>query len=49
MACSCGKNKGKERFTVTLPGGLKITKGSEAEAKTFAAAHPGSKVSKAAT
>ena len=47
MACAC-KNKAKlDRYTVKLPGGLKITKNSEAEAKTFAAKHPGSTVSKA--
>jgi len=47
MACAC-KNKGKrERYTVTLPGGLSITKSSEAEAKSFSAKHPGSKVVKA--
>lgn len=48
MSCAC-KNKGKlSRFTVQLPGGLKITKNSEAEAKAFAAKHPGSKIIKPA-
>jgi len=45
----CGCNKGKvDRFTVKLPGGLKITKNSETEAMSFAAKHPGATVSKAA-
>jgi hypothetical protein len=46
MACSC-KGKTRETFTVKLPGGLSVTKASEAEAKTFAAKHPGSTVTKA--
>lgn len=48
--CSC-KNKNRaalNRYTVTLPGGMKITKNSEAEAKKFASRHPGATVSKAA-
>jgi len=48
MACGC-KNKGKlARFTVKLPGGLKITKNTEAAAKEYVAKHPGSVVVKAA-
>jgi len=46
MACAC-KGKNRERFTVVLPGGLRITKASEAEALRFAAKHPGSTVKKA--
>lgn len=45
--CSC-KNKNKAKFTVKLPGGMKVTKNSEAEATAFAARHPGSTVTKAA-
>jgi hypothetical protein len=48
MACSrCGKNKAR-KFQVKLPGGLTITKNTEAAAVAFAAAHPGSKVIKPA-
>lgn len=46
MACSCGKGKKGERWTVTLRGGLTIEKTSEALAVKFAAKHPGSRVSK---
>lgn len=48
--CNCKKNRasGGSAFTVKLPGGLKVTKNSEAEAKAFAAKHPGATVSKAA-
>jgi len=42
VACGC-KNK-REKFTVQLPGGLKIEKTSEAAAVAFAAKHPGAKV-----
>lgn len=50
MACSCGKGKTakRENYTVTLPGGIKITKTSEAAAVAFAAKHPGATVKKAA-
>lgn len=49
MACNCGKGKAKrEKYQVQLPGGLKVTKTSEAAAVSFAAKHPGSKVSKVA-
>lgn len=44
MACACKKNR--ERYTVQLKGGLKITKGSLAEAQSYAAKHPGAKVIK---
>jgi hypothetical protein len=50
--CSC-KNKtagGKARnsYQVKLPGGMVVTKSSEAAATAFAARHPGSKVVKVA-
>lgn len=51
MACACKGNKAgakRETYTVTLPGGLKVTKTSEAAAVAFAAKHPGAKVKKAA-
>lgn len=49
MACACGKGKAKrEKFVVKLPGGLEVTKTSEAAAKAFAGRHPGSTVKKAA-
>lgn len=48
MACSCRGKAKIDRYTVKLPGGLKVTKNSEAEAKSFAAKHPGATVSKAA-
>jgi hypothetical protein len=49
MACSCkDRNKKRETYKVKLPGGLTVTKSSEADAKTFAAKHPGSKVLKTA-
>lgn len=41
MGCNCGGKK-RERWTVTLPNGLKVTKSSEQEAKRFAGKHPGS-------
>lgn len=48
MACAC-KNKTKRgQYKVKLPGGLVVTKNTEAEAKTFASRHPGATVSKAA-
>jgi len=50
MACACGKNKAanRQRFEVKLPGGLKITKSTEAAALAYAAKHPGAEVIKAA-
>jgi hypothetical protein len=49
MACACGKGKAKrEKYTVKLPGGMKVEKTSEAAARAFAAKHPGATVSKAA-
>jgi len=46
MACSC--KKGKRSYQVQLPGGLKISKTTEAAALQFAAKHPGAKVIKLA-
>lgn len=48
MACSCGKGAKGKAFKVQLPGGLTVSKASEAEATKFAAKHPGSKVIKPA-
>lgn len=48
MACGCKGKAKRERYTVTLPGGLKVTKTSEAAAVAFSARHPGSKVAKTA-
>lgn len=42
--CSCNKNR--KKFTVTLKGGIKITKSTEEAAKAFAAKHPGAVVTK---
>lgn len=44
MGCACREKR--ERYTVQLPGGLKITKTSEAAALAFAAKHPGATVRK---
>jgi hypothetical protein len=44
MGCSCGKKR--ERYKIKLPGGLTITKTTEAAALAFAAKHPGSTVIK---
>lgn len=46
MACACSSKR--QRFTVQLPGGLKITKNTEAAAVQFASKHPGAKVLKTA-
>lgn len=43
MACACKKGKA---YVVKLPGGLEVTKTTEAAATAFAAKHPGSKVIK---
>lgn len=40
MGCNCGGGK-RERWSVTLPNGLKVTKSSESAAKAFADKHPG--------
>lgn len=45
MGCNCKKRTGN-RFQVTLPGGLKVTKSTEEAATAFAAKHPGSTVQK---
>lgn len=47
MACSCKGGAKREKFTVKLPGGLTVTKTSEAAAVSFAAKHPGATVTKA--
>lgn len=44
--CSCGKNR--KTFKVKLPGGMEVSKSSEAAAVAFAAKHPGAKVIKPA-
>jgi len=47
--CNCkNKTANRQSYTVKLPGGIKVTKTSEAAATAFAAKHPGSTVSKAA-
>jgi hypothetical protein len=46
MACACGSAKNRQRYEVKLPGGLRIVKNSEDEAKKFAAKHPGSTFTK---
>ena len=43
MGCAC-KDKAGRTFKVKLPGGLTVTKRTEAAAVAFAAAHPGSTV-----
>jgi hypothetical protein len=44
--CACGKTKNRKVYTVKLPGGLKVTKTSEAAALAFAAKHPGATIIK---
>jgi hypothetical protein len=46
MACSCRDKKKRETFKVKLPGGLTVTKNSQAEATAYAAKHPGATVIK---
>ena len=46
MGCACGKNKNEKTFKVKLPGGLTVTRKTEAAALVFAAKHPGSTVIK---
>ncbi len=49
MGCNCkGKGAKRESYKVKLPGGLEVTKTSEAAAVAFAAKHPGSTVKKVA-
>jgi hypothetical protein len=46
MGCAC-KNKAKRgQYKIKLPGGLTVTKSTEAEASAFSAKHPGSKITK---
>lgn len=47
MGCSCRDKK--KNFKVKLPGGLEVTKTTEAAATAFAAKHPGAKVIKPAS
>lgn len=46
MGCACKGAKNRQTYKVKLPGGLTVTKSSEAAATAFAAKHPGSKVIK---
>lgn len=52
MGCACRNRKNKDgstgQYSVKLKGGITIKKGSETEAKAFAAKHPGSTVVKSA-
>lgn len=48
MACACKNKTKRDQYKVKLPGGLTVTKATEAEAKTFSAKHPGSTVTKVA-
>lgn len=41
--CNCKK---KDAFKVKLPGGLEVSKATEAAARAFAAKHPGATVVK---
>jgi len=44
--CNCKNKTKRETYKVKLPGGLTITKGSEAAALAYAAKHPGATVTK---
>jgi len=44
LACAC--NKKRETYKVKLPGGLTVTKTTEAQATAYAAKHPGATVTK---
>lgn len=46
MACSCRDKKKRETYKVKLTGGLTVTRNTEAEAKAYAAKHPGATVTK---
>jgi hypothetical protein len=49
VGCNCGRGRAKrETYKVKLPGGLEVTKSSEAAAVAFAAKHPGATVRKVA-
>lgn len=45
--CNCKNKPKRESYKVKLPGGLTITKGSQAAALAYASKHPGSTVTKA--
>lgn len=42
--CSCNKNR--QKFVVTLKGGIKLTRPTEAAATALAAKHPGATITK---
>lgn len=44
--CNCKNRTKRETYKVKLPGGLTVTKASEAAATAYAAKHPGATVSK---
>lgn len=46
MACSCRDKKNRETYKIKLAGGLTVTRNTEAEAKAYAAKHPGATVTK---
>jgi hypothetical protein len=46
MACSCRDKKASDKFKIKLPGGMTITRNTEAEATAYAAKHPGATVTK---
>jgi hypothetical protein len=46
MACGCKGARNRKTYTIKLPGGLKVTKTTEADALAFAAKHPGATVIK---
>lgn len=48
MGCGCGGKAARQTYKVKLPGGLTVTKTSEAAALAFASKHPGAKVIKPA-
>lgn len=48
MGCAC-KDKDRKTYKVKLPGGMTVTKTSEAAAVAFAGKHPGSTVIKPTT
>lgn len=48
MACACKGAKGRKSYKVKLPGGMTITKTTEAAALAFASKHPGSTIIKPA-
>ena len=48
MGCACKDKTKRGTYKVQLPGGLSVTKSSEAAATAYAAKHPGAKVVKTA-